>query len=257
MNEFCFTFCSFKGGTSKTSTVLNVGASLAMHHKKKVLLIDFDAQANLSIGLGFKLDIQETMVPVLKGEMNIRDVVQPTSIKGLEIITANTFLDGIERSTELSSSLYSHERLRKSISEISGDYDFCFIDTPPSFGWLTQSAFFASKYSVICAIPEIYSLYALEHLKIFHESIQEDHDIDVFGVVMAFWDERGAVNKSFLNDIFELFPNKMFDSKIRRDISVSRAALEGKSVFDFDKKGRASNDYKALADEILKKMEQR
>src|ERR1700690_1035580 len=96
-----FTFCSFKGGTAKTSTVLNISACLAKHHRKKVLLVDFDAQANLSIGLGIGPDSLKTMVPVLQGEISLKDVIQKTVISGLSIIPANAYLDGIERSQQL------------------------------------------------------------------------------------------------------------------------------------------------------------
>jgi chromosome partitioning protein len=108
-----FTFCSFKGGTSKTSTALHIGAFLAKYHKKKVLLVDFDSQANLSIGLGIGPDNLKTMVPVLQGQGAIKDVIQETSIKGLHLIPANAYLDGIERTPQLGNDPYAHERLRR------------------------------------------------------------------------------------------------------------------------------------------------
>ncbi len=135
--------------------------------------------------------------------------------------------------------------------EILGVFDYCFIDTPPSLGWLTQSAFFASQYSMICAIPEAYSVIALRRLKEFQDSIRQHHNIDVYGVVLSFWDARGAVNKELMNEINSSFPNKMFTSKVRRDIAISRAVLKGKPVFEVDENSRAANDYKALTTEFL------
>lgn len=246
-----FTFCSFKGGTAKTSTSMHIAACLAKYHKKKVLLIDFDHQANLSTGLGISVDNLQTMVPVLQGEVNIRSVIQNTSIERLSIISANAYLDGIERTPQLGNDPYAHERLRRSLVTVQEDFDFCFIDTPPSLGWLTQSAFFAAHYSVICVIPEAYSVIALRRLKEFHESINQYHNIDVFGVILSFWDERGAVNKAFLGEINSSFPNKLFNLKIRRDITVSRAVLEGQPVIETDESSRASQDYKVLAEEFL------
>ena len=246
-----FVFNSFKGGTAKTSSSLHIGACLAKHHGKRVLLIDFDSQANLSIGLGVGADCLETMVPVLQGQKEIGEVVQKTQIEGLSLVPANAYLDGIERTPELGNDPYAHERLRRSLKPIEGDFDFCFVDTPPSLGWLTQSAYFASQQSVICAIPEAYSILALRRLKEFLSSIQQYHSIDVFGVILSFWDERGAVNKDFLDEINASFPEMMFEAKIRRDISVSRAVLKGQTVFDFDKDGRAAEDYRALADEFM------
>lgn len=248
-----FVFNSFKGGTAKTSSALHVGAGLAKFHGKRVLLIDFDPQANLSVGLGIGADCLKTMVPVLQGQGNIRDMIQRTSVEGLSVIPANAYLDGIERTPQLGNDPYAHERLRRALKPLEGDFDLCFVDTPPSLGWLTQSAFFASQHSVICAIPEAYSVLALRRLKEFLNSIRQYHAIDVFGVILSFWDERGAVNKEFLDEIDASFPDLTFDSKIRRDISVSRAVLKGLTVFDFDKDSRAAEDYKMLTEEFVRR----
>jgi chromosome partitioning protein len=246
-------FCSFKGGTAKTSNVLNISACLAKHHKKKVLLVDFDAQANLSIGLGIGPDSLRTMVPVLQGEKNIKEVIQETNIPGLYLVPANAYLDGIERSQQLAIDPYAHERLRRALSAIIHDFDYCFIDTPPSLGWLTQSAFFASSYSMICAIPEAYSIIALRRLKEFHHCIQQHHSIQPIGVVLSFWDERGAVNDEFMNEINRYFEGKIFPSKVRRDVAVSRAVLQGIPVIEFDPLTRASKDFIALTKEFIER----
>ncbi|MGR3952355.1 MAG: ParA family protein [Chlamydia sp.] len=248
-----FTFCSFKGGTSKTSTAMHIGACLAKFHNKRILLIDFDSQANLSIGLGIGPDNLKTMAPVLQGELSLQEVIQKTDTSNLHLIPSNAYLDGIERSPQLGNDPYAHERLRRALKSVEGDFDLCFIDTPPSLGWLTQSAFFASHYSVICAIPEAYSVIALRRLKEFQTSIQKYHEISLFGVVLSFWDERGAVNRAFLDEIERSFPNSVFQSKIRRDIAVSRAVLKGQTVFDFDKQSRASEDYKLLTAEFIER----
>jgi chromosome partitioning protein len=160
-------------------------------------------------------------------------------------------LDGIERTPPLGSDPYAHERLRKALKSVEADYDFCFLDTPPSLSWLTQSAFYAAQYSVICAIPEAYSVLALRRLKEFQELVRQNHDIEVFGVVLSFWDKRGAVNDEFLKQIESSFPDKLFTSKVRRDVAVSRAVLSGQTVFDFDNESNAAADYRALSDEFL------
>ncbi len=249
------TFCSFKGGTSKTSTALHLGACLATFHNKKVLLIDFDPQANLSIGLGVGPDCEKTLSLVLQGKEDIANVIVPTSTSGLSIIPANTYLDGLERVSPLVSDPYAHERLRRTLVNVDADYDYCLIDTPPNLGWLTQSAFFASHHSIICAIPEAYSILALRRLKEFHDSIQQYHPLEVLGVVLSFWDKRGAVNDAFLQEIDATFPKKVLENKVRRDVAVSRAVLEGKPVLEYDPSSRAAEDYIALTKEILKRAE--
>jgi len=250
-----FTFSSFKGGTAKTSTSLHIGTCLAKFYKKRVLLVDFDSQANLSVGLDVGPDSLKTMAPVLQEESGIKDVIQSTIVTGLDLVAANAYLDGIERTPQLGNDPYAHERLRCALQDVKQDYDFCFLDTPPSLGWLTQSAFFASQYSIICTIPEAYSMIALRRLKGFHEDIRKHHDISVFGVILSFWDERGAVNQEFLEEVARSFPNKIFDAKIRRDIVVSRSTLQGQTVFEYDSDSRAAQDYKALTKEFVKRYE--
>jgi chromosome partitioning protein len=248
-----FVFCSFKGGTAKTSSTLHIASCLVKHHQKRVLLIDFDSQANLSAGIGLGHDSLDTMVPVLQGKKKIADVIQKTCIPSLDIIPANTFLDGIETTVPLVSDLYAHERLRKCLAGL--DYDFCFIDTPPSLGWLTQSAFYAANHSIICAVPEPYSILAMNRLKDYHAELQERHSIGCFGVILSFWDDRGAVNEAFVQAIHNSFPNSIFHAKVRRDISVSRAILQGKPVIETEPKSRASLDYQALSKEFILKLQ--
>lgn len=245
--------CGFKGGTARTSTSLHLASALAMFHNKKVLLVDFDPQANLSTGLGFGTDSLNTMVPVLQGEKKLQEVIQKTSIPGLSLVPANTFLDQIEATAPLVSDPYAHERLRKALRDV--EYDFCFIDIPPSLGWLCQSAFFAAQHSLICAVPEPYSVLALNRLYKYHQAISENHPIDVAGVLFSLWDDRGATNTAFLEGVESVFPGKVFETKIRRNVAVSRAILQGQPVFETAPTSRVAEDYQAFASEFLKRCE--
>ncbi|MDF2550480.1 MAG: chlamydia virulence plasmid protein pGP5-D [Chlamydiales bacterium] len=247
------TFCSFKGGTAKTSASLNVAAILAKIHQKRVLLIDSDSQSNLSTGIGVGPDCLAALPAVLKGEKTLQEVIQKTSIPGLEVVPANIFLDGIEATAPIVNDLYGHERLKKALKTV--DYDYCFIDTPPSLGWLTQSAFFASSLSIICLTPEPYSLLGLKRLKEYHEAIQENHTLSCLGIIMSFWDAKGATNRAFLETIESFFPHQLFQTKIRRDIAINRAILQGKPIIETDKSARASLDYQALTKELLKRIQ--
>src|SRR3984957_20583696 len=121
---------SFKGGTAKTSTALHVGAALSKFHKKKVLLVDFDAQANLTTGLGFDPDENDSLAPVLQGTKEPHEVIKTNCIKNLDIIPADTWLDRVEVTGTLAADRYSHEKLREIIKPLK--YDAIIIDTPPS-----------------------------------------------------------------------------------------------------------------------------
>ena len=186
---------SFKGGTAKTSTTLHLGSALAKFHKKRVLLIDFDSQANLSTGLGIGCDSLDTMVPVLQGEKSVNEVIKKTSIPDLFLIPANTYLDGVERTSPIMQDPYSHERLRKSLKGL--DFDYCFIDVPPSLSWLTQSAYFASDFSLLSITPEPYSVLALHRLAKFHTMINEHHPIKLMGILAFIMGPKNNNESSF------------------------------------------------------------
>jgi chromosome partitioning protein len=245
-------FSSFKGGTAKTSTCLHLGSALAKFYGAKVLLVDFDAQANLTFGLGFGIDCMPSIVDVLEGKIKAEGVILKTDDPNLFLLPANAYLDGIESRSPIVGDLYGHERLKKVLTSLA--YDFILIDTPPSLGWLTQSALFASQYSLICAMPEPYSIMALNRLNEIHSQIQEHHGIEILGVLLSFFDERGATNQGYVEAIESAFMGKLFKTKVRRDIAVSRTALKGKSVFDTMKQSRAGDDYKMLASEVLERL---
>ena len=246
------TISSFKGGTAKTSTALNIAAVFAKFHKKKVLVLDFDAQANLTAGLGFDPDAQDSLAPVLQGRKEIKEVILKTKIRNLDLIPADTWLERVEMMGSMAADRYSHERLSKVLEPLK--YDLVIIDTPPSLSWLTESALIAADHSLICATPEFYSIKGLQRLAEFMESISERHPLTILGVALSFWNPRGKSNQAFIDVIDETFPGKLLASKVRRDICVSEASVHGKPVFEIAPKSRASEDFHALSKELLSRM---
>lgn len=246
------TVSSFKGGTAKTSTSLNLAAAFAKFHKKKVLLIDFDAQANLTTGLGYDPDAHDSMAQVLLGEKKLEEVILKTPIKKLDLIPADTWLERVEVTGDLAADRYSHEKLREILTPL--DYDVILIDTPPSLCWLTESAMIASDYSLVCATPEFYSVKGLQRLGHFMQNLSHRHPLEVIGVTLSFWNPRGKSNEAFKDLIEQTFPGKLFKTKVRRDIQVSEASIHGKPIFEISPKSRAAEDYKLLSKELLKRL---
>lgn len=243
---------SFKGGTAKTSTALHLGSAFAKFHKKKVLLIDFDAQANLTTGLGYDPDENDSMAAVLQGKKTLKEVIKNTSTPKLDIVPADTWLERVEVTGALAADRYSHERLRDIVHE--ANYDLVIIDTPPSLCWLTESALIAAQHTLVCATPEFYSVKGLERLSQFVENIGQRHPLNVLGVLLSFWNARGKSNNAFLEVIERTFPNKVFKTKVRRDINISEASIFGKSLFDTAPSSRAAEDYLNVTKEILKRL---
>ncbi len=246
---------SFKGGTAKTSTSLHLGAALAKYHKKKVLLVDFDAQANLTMGLGLDPDDVDSMAPVLLGTKEIKEVIQKTCIPNLDLVPADTWLERVEVTGALAADRYSHERLKNILSEVN--YDYILIDTPPSLCWLTESALIAANHAIVCATCEFYSVKGLERLSDFMQTIAERHPMEILGVVISFWNPRAKNNSGFLKIIDKSFPGSCFNTKVRRDVSVSSATVFGKPIFEIsklEKVSRAGQDYVDLTKEIIQRL---
>ena len=246
------TVSSFKGGTAKTSTTLHIAAALTLFHKKKVLLIDFDAQANLTTGLGFDPDEHDSMATVLQGQKPISETILQTDLKNLHLIPADSWLERIEVTESLAHDRYSHEKLKGILAPL--DYDFILLDTPPSLCWLTESALIAANQCLVCATPEFYSIKGLQRLSYFLTQIAERHPFDILGVALSFWNQRGKNNQSFLEVIESTFPGKVLSAKIRRDIKVSEASIHGAPLFATAPGSRAADDYRALTKELLTKL---
>ncbi len=246
---------SFKGGTAKTSTSIHLGAGLVKTEGQRVLLIDFDAQANLTTGLGFDPDLCDSMAPVLQGTKRLDEVICQTSIPNLDIVPADTWLERVEVTGALASDRYSHERLKNALK--GAPYDTIIIDTPPSLCWLTESALIAANHVLVSTTPEFYSVKGLERLATFIENLSKRHPMSIVGVVVSFWNPRGKSNDAFLEVIEQTFPGKLLDAKIRRDISISEASIHGLPVFETAQKSRATEDYLALTKEVQNRMKSR
>jgi len=244
--------CSFKGGTAKTSISLNIGSALARFHNKRVLMIDFDAQANLTAGLGFDPDNHDSMAAVLQDNKTIQEVIVHTDHPMVDLIPADTWLERVEMTGVLSSDRYSHEKMKKILKPLK--YDIAIIDTPPSLCWLTESSLIACDYALVCATPEFYSIKGLQRLSYFMHYISERHPFHLLGVALSFWNARGKNNDDFLEVVEETFPGKVLQTKVRRDIAVSEASIHGKPVFVTRPKSRAAEDYLELTKELLTKM---
>ena len=192
-----------------------MASALAKFHKQKVLLIDFDAQANLTSGLGYDPDAQDSMAPVLQGTKTVDEVILKTAIPNLHLIPADTWLERVEVTGALAADRYSHERLKEILTPLK--YDTIIIDTPPSLCWLTESALIASHYSLVCATPEFYSVKGLQSLSTFIHNIAERHPMSILGVALSFWNPRGKSNRDFLDSHRRDFSRKTF-----RDQSAQR-----------------------------------
>lgn len=243
--------CNQKGGTGKTTTTVNLAASLASFGKK-ILIIDSDPQGNASSGIGVdKSKIEKSIYEVLLNNATIKDAVIKTAIPNLDIAPCNINLTGAE--IELVGALSRETRLKKSLSGIKGEYDFVLIDTPPSLGLLTLNALVASNSIIIPIQCEFYALEGVSQLlrsiNLIRDSLNENLRIE--GVLMTMADFRTNLTNEVINEIKNYFKDKVYKTIIPRNVKLSEAPSYGKPIGLYDKNSIGAKRYGEFAKEMI------
>jgi chromosome partitioning protein len=242
-----------KGGVGKTTTAVNLGASLAIM-EKKVLLVDADPQANASTGLGFsRQERVNGIYDLLIGGCSIEEAVHSTEISGLKLLPSTVDLFGAE--IELAPEEGRELKLRSSLEKLSGAYDFIIIDCPPSLGLLTVNALAASDTVLVPLQCEYYALEGLSSLMHTLELVRQGLNprLDLEGVVLTMFDGRNLLSHNVAEEVKKFFDGKVFKTTIPRNVRLSEAPSYGKPAVLYDAHCRGSLSYLDLARELLDK----
>ena len=240
-----------KGGVGKTTTTVNLGASLAFVGKK-ILLVDSDAQGNATSGMGIrKPDVTHDIYDVLVNEVPSQDAIYPTSRENLDIVPATLQLAGAE--IELTSMMARESRLKMALNEVKDQYDFILIDCPPSLGHLTINAFTASDSILIPVQCEYYALEGLSQLLNTVRLVQKhfNPELEIEGVLLTMYDARTNLGAEVVEEVRRYFQEKVYDTIIPRNIRLSEAPSHGLSIIDYDIRSKGAEVYQALAKEVL------
>ena len=242
-----------KGGVGKSTTAVNLAVALS-EKKYKVLVIDFDPQGNTTSGLGIdKNNIKESIYDVIINTTNIQDIIHETNQKSLFVAPSTIQLAGAE--VELVTALAREMRLKEAIKDIKNDYDYIFIDCPPSLGILTINALVACDSVLIPIQCEYYALEGvtklLESMKLVKMHLNSS--IEIFGVVMTMYDPRTSLSKQVVEEVKEYFGDKVFNTLIPRNVRVSEAPSYGLSVIEYEPESKGAIAYRELAKEVNKR----
>ena len=246
-------FANQKGGVGKTTSAVNVAASLGVLGHK-VLIMDLDPQGNTTSGIGIaKKDLKLSSKDILTGDAEAKDLIMETEFENLWLIPTNKTLAGAEFDLyDLFDNNQMPYRLKEGLAPILDDFDYIIIDCPPSLGMLTVNAFTASDGIVVPMQCEFYAVEGLSQLLQSVKGIKKNFnpELDITGILITMHNGRLLLSMQVISDLKKHFADKLFDTRISRNVKLTEASGYGKPVYYYDKNAKGTKEYLDVAKEL-------
>jgi chromosome partitioning protein len=242
-----------KGGVGKTTTAINLGASVAAC-ERRVLLVDLDPQANATSGIGV-IDANPSMYDVLIENMPLREIIRPTEIPTLHLAPSSPDLVGAE--VELRDAIGREYYLKRVLEPIAADYDYILVDSPPSLGLLTVNGLTASNSVLVPLQAEYFALEGVTQLLATIDRVKSavNPSLEIEGIVLTMYDERINLARQVAEEVRNHFGEKVYKTVIPRNVRLSEAPSFGKPIILYDIRSRGSEAYVSLAREFIQRAE--
>jgi chromosome partitioning protein len=243
-----------KGGVGKTTTAINLGASIAAC-ERKVLIVDLDPQANATSGLGLSKQEEKSVYLVLVEGLSIREAIQPTELPTLHV--APSSVDLVAAELELGDAIGREFHLKRALEELGDEYDYVLIDSPPSLGLLTINGLTAADSVLVPMQCEYFALEGISQLMNTVERVRDglNPGLEVEGIALTMYDERMNLAKQVADEVRKHFGDKVYTSVIPRNVRLGEAPSFGKPILLYDIRSRGSAAYLDLAREFIQRAE--
>lgn len=247
-------FCNQKGGVGKTTSCVNISAYIAKMGYK-TLLVDMDPQGNAGSGLGLnKYRIDKSIYHSLIGQYTLKDVIKETEFANLWVAPSNRDLVGAE--IELMQAFSREAKLKNVLNSVQNDFDYCFIDCPPTLNLLTVNSLTAAQEVIIPVQTEYYALEGISELVSTIDLVKEslNKDLNILGIFLTMYDSRNNLANQVVEEVRSYFKEKVFHTIIPRNVKLSESPSHGEPILVYDGKSKGAETYQSLTEEIYARL---